>query len=388
MHRFGTPTRRAALAGMVAAVAWPLAARADEALEAAKSADGALGYGGASPGPVLSGTIGQPLRLKLVNRLDAATSFAWQGIRTDSTFPGLAQTPLAAGESRTLDFTPREPGFGLYGAYGPQNAAGLFGAVVVEEAAPPTADLDAVVVFSDDDPSNIRVNGGPAPLTLHAAPGARVRLRLANAAPDLLLALVASQPVQVIAIDGQPCEMFAPREGALPLAPSARFELMFDLGDEPFALSAQGRPVLRIATSGQRAAARPSIAALPRNPRLPAAIALEKALRATFAVTDGGAVSGGWPAKPLFRARRGQPVVLTLKNPTADAQTLRLEGHWARLLHGLDDGWDPYWRDALYIEPGRTLHVAFVADAPGKWPLASPSPAMRAKGLATWYQVA
>jgi hypothetical protein len=34
------------------------------------------------------------------------------------------------------------------------------------------------------------------------------------------------------------------------------------------------------------------------------------------------------------------------------------------------------------------LHVAFVADAPGKWPLASPSPAMRAKGLATWYQVA
>ena len=46
-------------------------------------------------------------------------------------------------------FTPSEPGFGLYGAVGnpEQYAGGLFGAVVVAEAAAPLVDLDAVVVF-------------------------------------------------------------------------------------------------------------------------------------------------------------------------------------------------------------------------------------------------
>ena len=81
-------------------------------------------------------------------------------------------------------------------------------------------------------------------------------------------------------------------------------------------------------------------------------------------------------------------MVLTLVNETAEPQTLRLEGHWARVLHALDDGWDPYWRDALLVGPAKTLHVAFVADNPGRWPLASASPARAAKGLAADFMVA
>ena len=78
---------------------------------------------------------------------------------------------------------------------------------------------------------------------------------------------------------------------------------------------------------------------------------------------------------------------LTTSPKTATAQTIRLEGHFARQLHALDDGWDPYWRDAMLVGPGRTLHAAFVADNPGKWPLASASPVKRAKGLMTWFSV-
>ena len=37
--------------------------------------------------------------------------------------------------------------------------------------------------------------------------------------------------------------------------------------------------------------------------------------------------------------------------------------------------------------PGRTLHAAFVAQTPGKWPLASASPDARAQGLKAWFQV-
>ena len=66
---------------------------------------------------------------------------------------------------------------------------------------------------------------------------------------------------------------------------------------------------------------------------------------------------------------------------------MRLEGHVARQLHALDDGWDPYWRDALLIGAGKTLHAAFVADNSGKWPLASASPESRAKGLLAWFLV-
>ncbi len=38
-----------------------------------------------------------------------------------------------------------------------------------------------------------------------------------------------------------------------------------------------------------------------------------------------------------------------------------------RLLHNLDDGWDPYWRDSVVVPDRQTKHIAFVADNPGKW---------------------
>jgi FtsP/CotA-like multicopper oxidase with cupredoxin domain len=382
-----TLTRRALVGGGFAAALWPFAGKADDALEAVKLATGALGYGGASPGAVLRGQIGQPLRLTLANALETPTSFALLGLRVDHDpgFPALSASPIAPGERRALAFTPAEPGFALYGAYG-SGADGLFGAILVPETAPAAVDLEAVVVFSGD-PAAPRANGAAPPLTIAAPPGGRVRLRLANAAPEGLLSLSTAAKVQVVAIDGQPCEMFTPREGNLPICPTGRFDLLFDLGEADVEFTLGGGPALRIVAKGERAAARPAISALPANPRLATAIALERTLRATFHLRERDA-HALWPKKPLFQARRGQPVALTLINDTREPQTLRLEGHVARVLHRLDDGWDPYWRDALYIKPGRTQQVAFVADNPGKWPLASASFARRAQGMATWFQVA
>ena len=198
----------------------------------------------------------------------------------------------------------------------------------------------------------------------------------------------------IVAIDGQPCPPFAPRDGELPLCPAGRFELMFDLV-AAFELSAGGeRPALRISPRGGAAAPRPAIAPLPANPRLPTAIALERARQVRIVIEEAaeagftlnGAAEG--PGKPLFQVGRGTPVALTLVNRTAAAQTLRLDGHVARILHALDDGWDPYWRDALFIPAGRTLHAAFLADAAGRWMLASAAAEKRAKGMAGWYAVA
>ena len=41
-----------------------------------------------------------------------------------------------------------------------------------------------------------------------------------------------------------------------------------------------------------------------------------------------------------------------------------------RHLDRLDDGWKPYWLDTIVVG-GETERIAFVADNPGKWLIAS-----------------
>ena len=134
------------------------------------------------------------------------------------------------------------------------------------------------------------------------------------------------------------------------------FVLRWEVGaaDIPFvALTAEGEPV----------PARDKPARLPPNPALPTEIALEAARSFDVAVTGGGAapfaVDGvtfvDWTAKPLARVARGAPTVFAFANRTAVVQAMRLGGHVARLLHSMDDGWEPYWRDTILIQPGRTL---------------------------------
>jgi FtsP/CotA-like multicopper oxidase with cupredoxin domain len=155
------------------------------------------------------------------------------------------------------------------------------------------------------------------------------------------------------------------------------------------------RPMLVIEAKGEAVAPRPALAGLVANPRLPAEIGLERAKRWDLIITGGGggafAIDGvtfiDWGAKPSFAVARGSPVTLGLVNKTPVTQAIRLNGHVARLLHALDDGWEPYWRDIFLVQPGKTIHAAFIADNPGKWPIESTSPERRSAGLATWFQV-
>ena len=155
------------------------------------------------------------------------------------------------------------------------------------------------------------------------------------------------------------------------------------------------RPFIAIVSEGEPMDARSEPPRLAANPRLPAEIALESARRCDFAISGGGsapfAINGAtfvdWAPKPAYVIPRGQPAVFALANKTAVVQALRLWGHVARLLHSMDDGWEPYWRDTILIQPGRSAHVAFVADNPGKWPLESAIPEHRAAGVGAWFQV-
>ncbi len=399
-----------------------------------------LGYNGAAPGPLLRVRQGALLKLKLVNKLPQPTTLSFPGLRAANAFlgvGGLTQPPVAAGAAQEIRFAPPDSGFNLYlphvgAASASQLALGLFGPIIVDEPSPPAVDLEAIVIFSDwrldsqgavadlDDAaldrgagrigSTLSANSTPAPLTLSAAPGARVRLRLANAATVRAMAIgIEGAKTLIVAVDGQPSEPFEPLHNLVPIGPGARFELMFDMPREAGALvrfvlrggdlgAAPGepdRPMLVIEAKGEPAPARAVLAGLPANPRLPTEIGLERAKRADLTMTGGGgapfAIDGvtftEWGQKPSFAVPRGAPVTLGLVNKTAVIQAIRLNGHVARLLHALDDGWEPYWRDIFLVQPGKTIHAAFVADNSGKWPIESTSPERRSAGLATWFQV-
>jgi FtsP/CotA-like multicopper oxidase with cupredoxin domain len=449
------PTRRAVLSGGLAAGAWGLSAGAGTPalapdgfllFEAALShlalapapADPAatLSYAGLTPGPLLRLKKGEELKLRFVNKLAEPTALNFPGLRTANAvagYGGLTQPRLAPGGSADIRFVAPDSGFNLYlphaGATDAgQQGRGLFGPILVEEGERPDVDQDVVVILSDwsvdergqikDDFSDpalahgagrkggfVFANGGAAPLKLTARPGARIRLRLGNAATARLANVgIEGARTFIVAVDGQPAEPFEPLRNQFPMGPGARFELMLDMPRDAGATvrlvlrgdaNGSDQPFVAIATEGEAVAERPSGPRLPANPLLPAEIALEASHRTDIAITGGGsapfAMNGAsftdWSLKPAFVLPRGAPSVFAIANKTAVVQAMRLGGHVARLLHSMDDGWEPYWRDTILIQPGRTAHIAFVADNPGKWPIESTIPEHRAAGVGGWFQV-
>ncbi len=449
------PTRRAVLGGGLAVAAWAVAsARAQTsapsdgfvAFEAAPTPlpflpppaepTAALAYGGTVPGPLLKLKKGAELKLRFANKLSEPTTLCFAGLRTPNAvagYGGLTGPRLAPGASAEIQFAPPDPGFNIYLPHAgatdsSQQGRGLFGPIVVDEADKPDVDGDFIVVLSDwsfDDKGQIKadfadpaVARGPgrrgnvafagaavAPLSLKARPGARVRLRLGNAATARLTNVgIDGATTRIVAVDGQPSDPFEPLRNQFPMGPGARFELMFDMprdagAEVKFVLrweaQAPDLPFVAIKAEGEPVAARPNPGRLPLNPALPAEIPLEAARSFDVAVTGGGAapfaVNGAtfadWGPRPLAAVSRGAPTVFAFANRTAVVQAMRLGGHVARLLHSMDDGWEPYWRDTILIQPGRTLHVAFVADNPGKWPIESAIPEHRAAGVGAWFQV-
>jgi FtsP/CotA-like multicopper oxidase with cupredoxin domain len=277
--------------------------------------------------------------------------------------------------------------------------------------------------------SLLTVGAEPVPRAETLPPGSRLRLRILNAACAriMFVGFVGAGPF-VLAVDGQPCEAFEPVRDTLPIGPGARFDVMLDLpaaaGAEASVIlrgiEAPDQPLLIWKTDDTARKERPPIASLPDNPRLPRAIKLEGAKRFDIVLEGGGkpetngksqspgtgkpadaakpdTAATPWklngqalkdfPATPAFSVKRGMPVTLGFINKTAFSQQMHVHGHSMRLLHDLDDGWEPYWRDCVIVPEGRTKHVSFVADNPGKWVVESLIAERQAAGMLTWFEV-
>lgn len=401
----GTRLDRRAVLGGAGLVLAGLGARATTpgAAFEAKALGRGYAFNGVVPGPTLRIRLGETLTLPLVNRLAAPTGILLDGVRSAAAAAG---TLVSSGGTTTIRVTPPDAGTFQYHAAGPdaagQTAGGMRGVLIVDEPVPPSIDADLLLALGDGGApdAGMLVNGSTAAMTATVAPGARVRLRLVNGcvARVAIVALDGVRP-SVVAVDGQPSALFEPAAGMLPIGPGARFDVMFDVpptGGGAALRGGMGHPdvtLLKLTTAGKTSAARAPIAALPENSRLPARIALERAARHTVTIAD---VAGGhWTmtgnagpsARPLFTIKRGNPIVLTLDNRSASVQPFQVAGQCWRILHDLDDGWDPYWRNTLLLAPGKAKHVAFVPYEAGRWALESSDLVRRAAGLAASFEV-
>ena len=433
------------------ATAAPRTLRASEARAAlageAHPATVIWGYEGAVPGPELRYRQGERLRVEVENQLPADTTVHFHGIRLPNAMdgvPNLTQPPIAARGGRfRYEFALPDAGTYWYHPHlgsAEQLARGLYGALVVEEAAPPAVDRDVVWMLGDwrlDRAARLVENFGNFMDASHAGrigntvtvngavresfevrAGERLRLRLINAANARIFALdFRGHDPLVMALDGHPVEPHRPPDGRVVLGPAMRADVLLDAQGEPgraypvvddfYAQRAYRLLDLRYAKQpfvGGRAGREPPRLASNRLPEPD----LEHAAR--HRIVFGGGMMGRMPMArmprgaawtvngvpvlehdhhPLLVLGLGRPAVLELVNDTRWFHPIHLHGHAFRVLsrNGAASR-HREWLDTLLLAPGESAEVAFVADNPGDWMFHCHVPEHQASGMMAVIRVA
>lgn len=222
----------------------------------------AWSYGGTVPGPVIRAVQGGRLRVNFHNRLPAATTVHWHGVRVPNAMDGvphLTQPPVAPGGRFTYEFDLPDAGTFWYHSHlqgAEQVERGLQGALVVQEPQPLAVDREWVWVLDDwrltrdgrlagdfGAPHDVAHAGrignlvtvnGRLPRDLPVRRGERIRLRLLNAANARIFGLrFDGHAPLVVAIDGHPVAPHAPGGDTVVVAPGMRIDLVLDCIGRP-----------------------------------------------------------------------------------------------------------------------------------------------------------
>ena len=406
-------------------------------------------FDGLSPGPEIRIRQGQRIQRQLINELNVPTSIHWHGIRIDNAMdgvPDLTQPPVAPGDSFSYDFICPDAGTFWYHSHlhsVEQVERGLYGPLIVEEAAPPDVDAEHVLVLDDwrldqtaqitsdfdngHDLShagrigNVVTTNGAQDYTLNTARGDRLRLRLINAANARIFNLgPAGMRGWIVATDGMP--VARPRQVREPfaLAPAQRIDLIVDIeadaGEEAVLVDVAGndayaQATFRVTSGGTLRDTAPL--PLPPNPNStapddPASRTLPVRMQGgamrwlSEADTNDGLRSGrdlagdglfwalndfaGRPTEPLATLDRDEPVRLDFINDTRWPHAMHLHGHHFFELDASGAPGD--FRDTTLVQPGQTRSVLFAAHNPGDWLLHCHMLGHHTAGMGTWLRVA
>ncbi|OED40439.1 hypothetical protein AB833_12055 [Chromatiales bacterium (ex Bugula neritina AB1)] len=391
------------------------------------------GFNGLIPGTPIRISRGQSLDVTVANALNVPTSVHWHGIRLPNAMDGVAgltQAAIQPGELFRYQFTP--PDSGTYWYHSHVNAheqvgRGLYGPLIIEEAAPPMVDRDLIWMIDDwrlrDDAAiiedfesghdrshagrigNVPTVNGRFRDIVKVRTGERIRLRLINAsnARNFSLSFGDVTPT-VIAIDGQAVRPFASDKPVI-VGAAGRVDLILDMIGDPDSVA----PVIDNFYRNsfdlakfvyEKTPLRESVLETPID-LAPAEIpepdltgALEKEV--TIA---GGAMGGLRRAKldgewmglreiarkgyvwalndvvgnkldmpPLIDVKRGTSIRLTIHNKTAFPHPMHLHGHHMKMFSINEQALpEPRWVDSPLVMPDQTVELAFVADNPGEW---------------------
>lgn len=338
-------------------------------------------FNNAGIGPELHLERGKAFSLTIENRLDHVFRFRTQGLR-GAALQG-ADEPIAPSETRAVTITPPDAGtFAYYAVTHDERAAAvqtLCGVLVVQGDEPSIAAREIVLGVNtlDDtqtDSAHLSVNGETS-ITIKAAPRERLRLRIVNLSPSVPAGLYIPAGAHVIAVDGQPCDPFPPYGEVLFLPPLGRNDVLIDMPEmhgAQLTLVDAFDPSTTLVTLTSEGEAAPEArweTRLPDNPALPAQIPFQNATRITWDAYSA--------IDTLTRVKTGISVVLTIKADDRP-RALAVDGLTMRLLDALDDGWKPWWHDALIIPPQETLRLAFRPDTPGAFSIRPPHTRRRA----------
>ena len=341
---------------------------------------------------------GDRLRISFSNSLAVPVSLGVLGLDGNTTLQPLLTPALEPGMSQLVDQPLGQAGTLLFEARsvddGPAGARAV-AAFKVADPSSPQVDRDEMLLVEDArlradgasvapglDSSDTRavytINGRPD-FELPVRTNERLRLRLINGCQRNAIALqFDDHDLRVIAIDSRPAEPFLARDRRLILAPGTRMDVLIDATQPAGSTSAvqlfDGGGPKRIGqfVYAKDTPARENILP-PAQPLADVPIKLELASAHRAQLDLGGSdwlAAKEFTAKqptPLFRAKRGGTVLLTLTNRTTLPATFHLYGHHFRWLDRLDDGWKPFLPDTMLVDVGQTERIAFRADFPGDW---------------------
>jgi FtsP/CotA-like multicopper oxidase with cupredoxin domain len=384
----------------------------------------ALSYGDGFPNPVLRVRQGEPLRVRLINRLASPTTIHWHGVRLPNAMDGvptLTQAPVAPGDAFVYEFTPPDAGtFWYHPHYDSlvQLNHGLAGALVVEEREPPLFDADLLLTLKDWNLDaagrfnalttlkaaaragtfgGVHTVNGIAQPTYDVPAGGLCRLRLLNVDVTRIFKIVMEgAAASIIALDGHPLLDPLPLR-LLSLGPGMRADLSLRApaaaGTEVRLVNASASKPWTMAALRAAPPTRPLATTEPRlapNPIPEPDLATAEVLSFAFAAGAGsGSIICGsatpqpmlwsinkqaWsevPAlmPPLAGLRLGRSYILELQNATPHPHPIHLHGFAFKVLGSNERDIVPYFADTALLSPKERLTVAFVADNPGDWML-------------------
>jgi FtsP/CotA-like multicopper oxidase with cupredoxin domain len=380
-------------------------------------------YNGKTPGPELTGVVGDLLVIRLHNLLPVGTTLHWHGLDVangEDGVAGVTQDAVPPGTTATYSFRLTQAGTYWYHSHQDSQAQvdrGLYGALVVLPRGPATAGVDRTLVYGEWSlglestrpplPSDVlmrsyvttTVNGltGAAIEPVAVTAGEPVRLRFVNAGHTTRYVEV-PLPVTIAALDGHELSGGPATTDALPLGPGERVDVTFSAPSRPFAVrlvdgflpdDQAAVPVEPADPSGpalpERAAHRlldllAYPAASPDN-RWPDGTVPTRSFSMTLSETSTPAMPGMamdgvhylidgavFPNTPTFHVTLGDRVEMTFVNQGSLIHTMHLHGHFFRVL-GRDGLPLPgtLVKDSVEVPPGHTVTIGFVADNPGVW---------------------